>query len=203
MAMQGGVSVTDNVERTGPTETFLSHVGAEVRRRRKDAGLTIQQLADAADLSRRMLTQIELGQANPSLATVDRVARSLGVDFASLTRESRPEKIAVNEPGVAAGVWTSAAGSSATLQVATRHRPSAELWDWTLQPGDRYAAEPDPVGSEELFLVLSGTLTIDISGVDAVILSEGGSARLASDCEYAYANNGKKPVRFVRVVQLG
>jgi proteic killer suppression protein len=39
------------------------------------AGLTVQELADAAGLSRRMLTQIELGQANPSLVTLDRVAR--------------------------------------------------------------------------------------------------------------------------------
>lgn len=195
--------MSDGEARTGATAPFLAHLGAEVRRRRKGAGLTVQELADTSGLSRRMLTQIELGQANPSLVTVDRVARALGTDFASLTRDARPEPIAVNAPGAAAGVWSSTAGSSATLQVATQQQPPAELWDWILQPGDRYVAQPDPVGSEELFLVLSGTLTIDVEGMDAVTIRAGGSARLASDRHYAYVNEGRKPVRFVRVVQLG
>jgi transcriptional regulator with XRE-family HTH domain len=195
--------VSDDKAHSGATAPFLAHLGEEVRRRRKDARLTVQELADASGLSRRMLTQIELGQANPSLVTVDRVARALGTDFASLTRDARPEPIAVNAPGAAAGVWSSAAGSSAALQVATQQHPPAELWDWTLQPGDQYVALPDPVGSEELFLVLSGTLTIDVEGMDAVTIPEGGTARLASDRHYAYVNAGKRPVRFIRVVQLG
>jgi transcriptional regulator with XRE-family HTH domain len=188
--------------RTGPTAAFLTHLGEQVRRRRKQSGLTVQELADAADLSRRMLTQIELGQANPSLVTVDRVARALDTDFASLTREERAEPVSVHAPGSAAGVWSSASGSAATLQVATHQHPPAELWDWTLQPGDRYVAQPDPVGSEELFLVLAGTLTIELGDLDPVTIRTGGSARLASDRHYAYVNNGSRPVRFVRVVHL-
>ena len=195
--------MSDDPTGTGPTQAFLSHLGAEVRRRRRASGMTVQDLADAAELSRRMLTQIELGQANPSLVTVDRVARALGTDFASLTRDARPDPIAVNAPGSAAGVWSSALGSRAALQVATQQQPAAELWDWTLQPGDRYLAEPDPTGSEELFLVLAGTLTIELEDMDPVQVRTGGSARLASDRHYAYANHGRRPVRFVRVVQLG
>lgn len=194
--------MVDGDSRSGPTAAFLTHLGEEVRRRRKEAGLTVQELADTADLSRRMLTQIELGQANPSLVTVDRIARALGTDFASVTRDPRPEPIAVHAPGSAAGVWSSALGSSASLQVATQQQPSAELWDWTLQPGDRYVAQPDPAGSEELFLVLAGTLTIEIDGREPVTIGTGGSARLASDRNYAYANLGRRALRFVRIVQL-
>jgi Helix-turn-helix len=47
---------------------------------RKQRGGSVQQLAEAARLSRRMLTGTELGQANPSLATVERVALVLEVD---------------------------------------------------------------------------------------------------------------------------
>lgn len=188
---------------SGATLQFLTHLGAEVRRRRKDSGLTVQQLADAADVSRRMLTQIELGQANPSLVLVDRIARALGTDFPSLALESRATPIAVHAPGGGAGVWSSDAGSTASLQVATLHTPAAELWDWTLVPGDRYVAEPDPPGSEELFHVLSGTLTIEVQDLPAVTVPAGGSARLASDRHYVYANRGRQQVRFFRVVRLG
>jgi transcriptional regulator with XRE-family HTH domain len=205
LLIQEGGKVSTSDARTGPTASFLAGLGASVRRQRKKSGLTVQQLADAADLSRRMLTQIELGQANPSLVTVDRVARALGTDFASLTQDAggdRSAPLAVNAPGSAAGVWSSAAGSLASLQVATQHHPPAELWDWTLQPGDRYQAQPDPIGSEELFLVITGTLTIEVHDLEPVTINAGGSARLASDRHYAYVNEGHEPVRFVRVVHL-
>lgn len=185
----------------GPSAQFLVHLGAEVRRRRKAASLTVQQLADAARLSRRMLTQIELGQANPSLVTVDKVARALGTTFAVLARNSDNRPLIANPPGSAPVIWTSMAGSSASLQVATGLSPAAEMWDWTLAPGDRYDAQPDPTGSEELFLVLSGTLTIEVLGEPPVRLVAGASARLASDREYAYVNCGRRAVRFVRVTQ--
>lgn len=188
---------------SGPTAEFLTHLGDEVRRRRRESGLTVQELAEVAGLSRRMLTQIELGQANPSLTTVDKVARALGTDFASITRHVRPEPVSVNPPGTSAGIWSSSAGSHAALQVATQKQPPAELWEWTLQPGDGYDAQPDPAGSEELFLVITGTLTIAVEGLAPVIVPAGGSARLASDRRYSYRNEGRGAVRFVRVVQLG
>jgi transcriptional regulator with XRE-family HTH domain len=187
---------------SGPTAGFISRVGAEVRRLRTGRALTVQQLADAAGLSRRMLTLIEQGHANPSLVTIDKVARALGTDFASLARDTRPDPVVVNEPGSAAGVWSSAAGSHAALQVATQRLPSAELWEWVLQPGDRYSALPDAAGSEELFLVLDGALTLEVEGIEPVTVLAGGSARLASDRNYAYANHGRKPARYVRVVRL-
>jgi transcriptional regulator with XRE-family HTH domain len=195
--------VTEELAESGPTAEFIGRVGAEVRRRRTGQALTVQQLADAAGVSRRMLTLIEQGQANPSLVTVDKVARALGTDFASLARDTQPDPVAVNEPGSAAGVWSSAAGSHATLQVATRQQPSAELWEWVLQPGDRYSAQPDAAGSEELFLVLDGALTLEVEGLEPVTVKTGGSARLASDRTYAYANHGAGPARYVRVVRLG
>jgi transcriptional regulator with XRE-family HTH domain len=138
--------VTEKLAESGPTAEFIARLGAEVRRRRPGRRLTVQQLADAAGVSRRMLTLIEQGQANPSLVTVDRVARALGTDFASLTRDTQPDPVAVNEPGSAAGAWSSAAGSRAALQIATQRQPSAELWEWVLQPGDRYDAQPDAAG---------------------------------------------------------
>lgn len=187
----------------GATAEFVVRIGAEARRRRKALSLTVQQVADAAGVSRRMLTLIEQGQANPSLVTVDKVARALGTDFAALTRDASPEPLSVNAPGAAAGVWSSTAGSSAVLQVATQNHPAAELWEWVLQPGDRYPARPDAPGSEELFLVLDGTLTLEVDGLEPVTVTKGSSARLASDRCYAYVNNGRRAARYIRVVRLG
>lgn len=191
-------------EDSGATPEFVAHLGKQIRSRRQEQGLTVQQLADQAGVSRRMLTQIELGQANPSLVTVDKLARPLGTDFASLVRtEPTTSRYEVHHPGSAPGVWSSNAGSRAALQVATTHRPPAELWDWTLQAGDHYEAEPDSPGSEELFLVLEGHLTITVTDGPILELEQGASARIASDRRYTYGNPGSRPTRFIRVVRTG
>jgi extradiol dioxygenase family protein/transcriptional regulator with XRE-family HTH domain len=72
-------------------DDFLTLVGSRIRDRRKLAGLTVQELADRAGISRRLLTQIEHGQANPSLVTVTGIARALGVDFTDLLDDGPAE----------------------------------------------------------------------------------------------------------------
>ena len=185
-----------------PTAEFLHRLGERVRARRTSVGSTVQELADRAGISRRMLTQIELGQANPSLVTVDKIARALGTDFAALTIPGDDAALSVTPPGAAVRVWESAQRSWAVLHQSTPSHPPAELWEWHLTAGDRYQARPDPRGSTELFLVLDGTLTIEIAGDDPAHLPAGTSARLASDRNYRYVNNTRHPVRFIRLVQL-
>ncbi|MFI7131153.1 helix-turn-helix domain-containing protein [Nonomuraea sp. NPDC050153] len=182
-----------------PPMNFIERLGREVRRRRQEASLTVQELAEGAGLSRRMLTQIEQGTANPSLVTVDKIARALGVDFATLTGPSGSDPLHVSEP---VEVWRSPAGSSALLRVASARRGGPELWEWTLRPGDRYQAQPDPRGSEELILVTAGTLILDVEG-RPVSLAAGASVRLASDRPYGYAAPEDGAASFVRVVELG
>jgi transcriptional regulator with XRE-family HTH domain len=186
----------------GSSTAFIGRLGERLRTRRKAAGLTVQQLADRSDVSRRMLTQVELGQANPSLVTVDRLARALGTTFAALAQDEGSAELSVHLPETLPRAWGSAAGSRATLQVATSLRPPAELWEWTLQPHDAYRAQPDPSGSQELFFVVEGQLTITVEDRPPVTLGPGASARLASDRQYAYENPTDEPVRFLRVVQL-
>ncbi|XVX18755.1 helix-turn-helix domain-containing protein [Actinomycetota bacterium] len=183
------------------TQQFLAQIGHRVRERRTAQSLTVQQLADRSDISRRLLTQIELGQANPSLVTITRVARALGTETTTLLESpAAAGPITVQDPGTHTLVWQSEAGSTAYL-LAAAHGRTADLWRWELVPGDRYVGQPDPARSQELFHVVSGTLTITADD-QVVQVRAGGSARLDSDRAYSYANEGKSPCVFVRVVSL-
>ncbi|MEU2779644.1 XRE family transcriptional regulator [Streptomyces sp. NPDC007162] len=194
------MSAEGSGEDHGPSGDFLAEVGKQVRARRRAAGLTVQGLADKAGLSRRMLTMIEQGSANPSLVSVDKIARGLGTDFTSLLASANDDPVHVPERPVQ--VWESSTGSRGLLHVGSARVDGPELWEWTLQPGDHYDAQPDPVGSEELFLVRSGTLVLKV-GDRTVRLGPGASARLASDREYRYYTEGAEPTVFIRVVELG
>jgi transcriptional regulator with XRE-family HTH domain len=181
---------------------FLTQVGGRIRALRTGRSLTVQQLADRAQVSRRLLTQIELGQANPSLVTVTRIARQLGSEFTDLLDATTAESpIEVHEPGAHVLVWSSEAGSTAHLLEAAVPSRSADLWLWRLVPGDTYRGQADPERSQELFYVLAGALTL-IADDRQVVVPAGASSRLRSDRLYSYGNHGDVPVEFVRTVAL-
>jgi len=177
------------------TQEFVTRIGGRIRMLRKQRGWGVQQLADAATLSRRMLTDIELGQANPSLATVDRVARALDTDFAAL---ALPEDETVGPEAEGTLVWEAPDGSHALLLGATES-PRAELWRWTIAPGGRYDAEPDRPGAQEIHHVLTGRLTLALAA-GRQSLGPGQSATISSDQQYAYLNEHTEPAVFMRVV---
>ncbi|MEU1980875.1 XRE family transcriptional regulator [Nocardia sp. NPDC019395] len=185
------------------TRDFLLRVGERIRAIRIDRDMTVQHLADLSGVSRRLLTQIEHGQANPSLVAVTRIARSLGTEFTELIGEAGPTEHAVERiPAERYSlVWTTPAGSSAHLLVSTPGVRTADLWTWTLAPGDVYNGLPDPPGSFELFHITSGRLSVAADGVE-VTMTAGESARLRSDRPYSYRNSGTEPVVFLRTVAL-
>jgi len=61
-------------------------IGREVKRFREKLGLTISELAKAADMSAGMLSKIENGATSPSLASLQALGRALQVPVTSLFR---------------------------------------------------------------------------------------------------------------------
>lgn len=182
----------------GVAPAFVARVGARIRQLRKARGWTVHQLAEASGVSRRMLTQVELGQANPSLVTVDRIARALDTDFAALSLPEATVTPGQSEAVSATEVWRDGQGSEALLLGAT-NSPRAELWKWLLLPGARYVARPDPAGAEEVHHVLAGQLTLELS-TGPLELAAGETATIPSDQDYSYANHGDVSTVFFRVV---
>ena len=193
----------DNLTGEGElAQDFLSQVGTNIRALRTKRSLTVQQLADRSQISRRLLTQIELGQANPSLVTVTRIARQLGTDFTNLLDKPAAETpIEMHQPEDHLLVWSSDAGSSAHLLEATADSRSADLWLWRLVPGDTYRGQADPARSQELFYVLDGLLTLRADDQE-VVVPAGASSRLRSYRVYTYRNASEAPVQFLRTVSL-
>lgn len=184
----------------GGRDDVATRLGTALRARRRAAELTVQQVAERAGVSRRALTQIEQGQGNPSLTTVDRLARALGVDLATLVGAHPGGPVTVIAAGTAPVVWSTPEGGRGVLHAASARLGGPELWRLVLVPGDRYEAAPDPAGSEELVLVESGVLTLEVA--DRRQLGEGTSVRIASDRPYAFVNDSDEPVHLVRVILI-
>lgn len=148
-----------------------------------------------------MITMLEAGGTNASLGTLDKLARALGCDFATLVA-SRPVEVLV--PAATrnvAPVWEDDRGSSARLLVARTTSGATELWQWQLVAGARYDAEADPPGSEEILLVSAGRLAVEVAG-ERYDIAGGSYLRLPTDIPYSYVNPGRSTTRFVRVILM-
>ena len=66
----------------------IQRFGKQLQRLRTRRGLTQEQLAVTASLSRTFLTKLELGQHDPTLSTLVRLAKALRVSVAELLGES-------------------------------------------------------------------------------------------------------------------
>lgn len=76
-------------------------------------------------------------------------------------------------------------------------RQQIELWDWTLAPGERYEAEPDPEGWYEMLYVIKGELTLSFQDEDVILLA-GESFTFDSSVNYGYANLHTDELHFLR-----
>jgi transcriptional regulator with XRE-family HTH domain len=69
---------------TGVEPDDAAILGSRIRALRKNAGLTLDRVAGAAQISASLLSRIERGAAQPSLLTLRTISRALGIPIAAL-----------------------------------------------------------------------------------------------------------------------
>lgn len=82
--MAADVNYSAPKKRSAPRERLLRDLGAAVRARRTELGLTMRALAKKAGVSERFLVQLEAGEGNISVARLEDVAEGLGTTGADL-----------------------------------------------------------------------------------------------------------------------
>ncbi len=178
---------------------LIAQVSGKIRELRHRHRLSLDQLSARASVSKGMLVQIEKGDANPSIATLCKVAAGLGVSVADLVEVAGHPPIEVVPAGSPRVLWRGPKGGWATFHVGSSGPDMLELWTWEMQPGETYQGTAHPEGTQELMYVTSGTLALAYGDAKYVI-EQGASALAHTDRPHAYTCVGKKPVRFTLVV---
>ena len=70
---------------------FALSFGAALRRMRLAAGMTQEHLGFEAGIQRNFISLIELGQNQPTISTIARLARALGIKASELVAEAERE----------------------------------------------------------------------------------------------------------------
>ncbi|WP_419178866.1 helix-turn-helix domain-containing protein [Mycolicibacterium chubuense] len=174
-------------------------MGARVRQERQRRGWTLDQLAVAASVSRRMVVSVEHGAVNPSVGTLLRLSDALGVGLPALVEPPEPKAVKVTRRGDGAELWTGTHGGRGVLVAGTSPPHVVEMWDWTLGPGDRHTSEAHVAGTQELLTVVDGPLSVEVEG-QATMLDTGDAIAFPGDVDHGYVNTGTQIARFVLTV---
>ncbi len=179
----------------GTSALLASVIGARVKQKRQARGWTLDQLAEVAGVSRRMVAAVEQGTANPSVRTLLRLSDALGIGLPALVEPTRSAAARVTRRGDGAVLWTGTFGGRGVLVAGTGPPDVLELWDWTLGPGDEHVSETHAPGTRELVQVQSGQIVIGV-GSQSNVLETGDSIAFDGDVPHSYANPGTEPARF-------
>lgn len=179
--------------------TLAAAIGVRVRYERQARNWTLDQLAQAARVSRRMLINVEQGTVNPSVGTLLKISDALHVALPVLVAPPQSDPVTVTRNGGGATLWSSVDGGRGLLVVGTATPDAVELWDWTLAPGDEHVSEAHARGSRELLHVHDGLVVVRIEN-RVVHLDTGDAIAFPGDLPHAYINPSDRSARFSLVV---
>jgi transcriptional regulator with XRE-family HTH domain len=139
-------------------------LGQRIRELRVERRLTLKQVEKASGLSAAHLSEIERGQASPTIGALERIARALGKDPPYFVeRHKRPE--VSHQPKESGHRLTPSAGL--TAETLTSGTPGGSLFAYRLHfsdPAAELAIDPPPIRADGLYFVRRGVLDLDLGG---------------------------------------
>ncbi|XGI79526.1 helix-turn-helix domain-containing protein [Enterobacter hormaechei] len=174
-------------------------VANRLRNWRKEKKLSLDELSRRASVSKGMLVEIEKGAANPSIAILCKLAAALGISVADIVNVSSDPLVHVIEEAAIPVLWQGALGGRARLLAGTAGPDMIELWQWEMQPGERFTSPGHPAGTCELLHVNEGVLTLTVEETVTKV-NQGASAVAKTEAAHGYANEGDTVLRFTMTV---
>ncbi len=178
-------------------------IGAHLRQAREEQGLTLEMLAEKSGVTLNMLGQIENEAVNPTLATVWKITRALGVELDALLKGgTQPvRRFAITHSDDVPQLATSEDGPSIRVLSPLDMAEALEIYMLDFEPGAVLDSEPHAPGTEEYLTVLSGTITVHVGGRKAH-LHPGDFVIYNCDLHHTISNPAGEPAQLHMVVRF-
>jgi transcriptional regulator with XRE-family HTH domain len=182
-------------------EYMIESVARAVRSARRSRGLSLDQLAARAGVSKGALVALESATANPTLSTLVRLADALGISVSALVERTRERAVRVADAAAVEPLWQGPQGGSARLLLTTATAAPVELWRWQLAADERYESHPHPPGVVETVTVIKGTAVLGVDTTEHV-LAAGMTGTFAADVPHFYRGQQPSGTEFLMTVHL-
>ena len=187
----GAVEAAPAANKAVDTEPLHLRLCERLREARKQAGWTLDQAGSASGVSRSMISQIERGLANPTLAVAYRLATAYGLSLGELVDQpgKRPRIDVIRADDRRALFRDDDQCRVRTLSPLALEK-DVEFYEIAIRPGGKMTSTPHFRKTREFVTVEKGTLLLT-SGGDSVRLERGDSAHYPADAPHELANPGR------------
>lgn len=178
--------------------------GAKIRLVRERRGLTLKEVAQSAQVSESLVSQIERDKVSPSIDTLMAIAEVLDLNVEYLFQDFKKKK--------KAAVLTPEQQNRLILNGVTYHQmayhpeapesPSLEVLKVEIPPGA--AKGDDEFGhlGREVGIIIDGTGEL-LYGEESYPLKAGDTVAFSSDMPHTIRNTGKKPLESIWIITPG
>ncbi|MCH8563672.1 cupin domain-containing protein [Nesterenkonia sp. YGD6] len=180
-------------------DSLSAAIGVRVRHERLGRGWTLDELAEASSVSRRMLINVEQGTANPSVGILLKLSDALDVGLPVLVAPPNPSGTRITRNGDGAVLWSGDHGGQGVLVASVDSPNVLDMWDWSLHPQEEHSSAAHTPGTKELLQVLEGSIVVDVGG-ELQELATGDALVFPGDVPHAYMNPHPHPARFTLTV---
>lgn len=182
----------------GPHAT--AELPGQLRRLRRAKNWTLEEVSAISGVSRSMLSQIERGEANPTLAVGFRIARAFGVSLDDLVAtppyEGIIEVVRNDDPSYR---FRDEPGYRIRTLSPLHLEKDLEFYEVALGPGRSMDSSPHVSGAREFLAVQRGSVRVN-SGADSNTLGAGDSAYYPADVAHAIESLGPEEAEMIMVV---
>ena len=188
---QTGIQTESSLSAELSPDEISGQLSQRVRELRKERGWSLASLSAACGVSRSMLSQIERGEANPTLAVTVRISQAFGIALGELVEA--PLSTSSIEV-IRADDRTFHYRSDAECRIRTLSplhlEKDVEFYEVLLHGGGKLKSAPHFKGTREFLTVEKGKIELE-SGEDTTLLGPGDSASYRVDVPHTISNSGR------------
>ena len=173
------------------------NVAQNLRRLRKSKQMSLDDVAHETGLSKSMLGQIERGEANPTLGTIEKIVNGLRVTFLDLIGAPKDSNCIIRGNSLTP-IKEELQAYSSKVYFPYEQGRNFEIYYITVEPGKAYRCASHGEHTMEYLLVVSGELLLEVSE-ETYCLSAGDAIRFNTDCSHAYHCKGTKQLHLFSV----
>lgn len=181
-----------------PVSSVEQNVGEVIRGRRESLGLSVRTLAAKAGFSPSFISQVENGQASPSIASLERIGLVLGLTLSRLFEAADPRVPVV----VRAGERKSLSSAWSRARIESLGASGSAAWlepvMITLDPQGSSGKKLHSKTEEEFSIIFEGEVLLNLDGME-YRLERGDSALIPANVPHRWMNQSAKPASILLV----
>lgn len=178
-------------------------IGDQIRRMRKERGLTLERLGNEAEITASYLSQIERELVEPSIATLRKIAAAFNVPVYKLLMEGDEEEkfiIRKNERKSSKSIQGKVVSEFFTPVAKEENHLNMVGLTAKIPPFSGSGIIDEAIhNAEEVILVVKGVLEITVEE-DVYVLTDGDSIYIKSNLKHVIKNIGKDELELVSCI---